>query len=169
MITIQPKKWVFMIKNKISLLILLLFGDLFASCFYDDVDKIVHLKDTIVDCYKLIISYNPPIQKCGGLNYGIGLEKKKNCNSFEKNDVVLAIYDSVKEYTSDYDKIELFYLNDTVRVKRILSGENVENQFFVYDTTINDTLFDFYFKTLYTNGRLRKKWGEIDTTLTKAK
>ena len=156
-------------KKKILLLTLLLFGDLFASCFYDDVDKIVHLKDTIVDCYKLIISYNPPIQKCGGLNYGIGLEKKKNCNSFEKNDVVLAMYDSVKEYTSDYDKTELFYLNDTVRVKRILSGENVENQFFVYDTTINDTLFGFYFKTLYTNGRLRKKWGEIDTTLTKAK
>ena len=156
-------------KKKILLLTFLLFGDLFASCFYDDVDKIVHLKDTIVDCYKLIISYNPPIQKCGGLNYGIGLEKKKNCNSFEKNDVVLAMYDSVKEYTSDYDKTELFYLNDTVRVKRILSGENVENQFFVYDTTINDTLFGFYFKTLYTNGRLRKKWGEIDTTLTKAK
>lgn len=73
-----------MIKNKVPLLILLLFGDLFASCFYDDADKTVHLKDTIVDCYKIIISYNPPVQSCGGLNYGIGLEKKKNCNSFEK-------------------------------------------------------------------------------------
>lgn len=66
-----------MIKNKVPLLILLLFGDLFASCFYDDAD---------------------------------------NCNSFEKKDAVLAIYDSVKEYTSDNDKTELFYLNDIVRV-----------------------------------------------------
>ena len=82
---------------------------------------------------------------------------------------MLAIYDSVKEYTSDNDKTELFYLNDIVRVKRIFSKGNVENQFFVYDTTINDTLFSFYFKTLYTNGHLRKKWGEIDTTLIKAK
>ena len=158
-----------MIKNKVPLLILLLFGDLFASCFYDDADKTVHLKDTIVDCYKIIISYNPPVQNCGGLNYGIGLEKKKKCHSFEKKDAVLAIYDSVKEYTSDNDKTELFYLNDIVRVKRIFSKGNVENQFFVYDTTINDTLFSFYFKTLYTNGHLRKKWGEIDTTLIKAK
>lgn len=59
------------------ILVLSSFNILFA-CFYDDPNMIVHLKDTIVDCYSIKIVYNYPMEKCGGLLTGLGLEQKKD-------------------------------------------------------------------------------------------
>ena len=44
------------------ILVLSSFNILFA-CFYDDPNMIVHLKDTIVDCYSIKIVYNYPMEK----------------------------------------------------------------------------------------------------------
>ena len=168
MIMNQRKRWVFMMSIKhFFILVLSSFNILFA-CFYDDPNMIVHLKDTIVDCYSIKIVYNYPMEKCGGLLTGLGLEQKKGCIPFQENESNSKLYDSIKEYVSNSKKKSLFYLNNNVHLTRIITQRYIENKFFVYDTTIKDSVFRFFFSTLYdVNGNYKKRWITIDTLLRK--
>lgn len=154
-----------------KLLLVLFLADLAcAECICLHPKKIIHIKDTIVDCFDLKIDYTEPNGCCGGLGVAFSPPRKRDCKSLGRKDAALPVkFDSTKVIKRKETNEKYFFLNGKVQEKDIMSKDSIvrTKEIFVFDTIMRDTSYRVYLWTSYIKDSIVDRRPKIDTILLK--
>lgn len=154
-----------MVKLKNDFMIFLLFSSIHGFSFGMCADSILALKDTVIDCFSIKVRYsNGPMCK-KDFFVGSTVDKKRTCKKMNKeNNVPSVQFDSIKMAEIDKQKQELFYLNGKVQESNTYTEGDEEslNRIFIYDTTIDDTIYKVFLDSKFKGDSLINRDVKID-------
>ena len=156
--------------NKFIVLLSLSVANAFG-CFCEDISRHHLLKDTVIDCTKINVTYMDPYDYCcKGLKVGFFSPGRRDCKGLGRIDSVLPIhYDSIRTVEFNDREEKYSYLNNKIQKKEISlkDGINQTKEILVLDTTMQDTFFRIYLWSKYVSDSLVDRIPKIDTILIK--